>query len=87
MTLTIAQLEDALWCAHKAKEHFYMTANAERADKLIVALEAEIERLEQPEPGYVQRACGACGNVIGTTDDHLSWCRNLNWLPAEQEAK
>lgn len=85
MTLTVAQLEDALWCAHKAKEHMFLTANAERADRLIAALEAEIERLEQLEPSYVQRACGACGSVIGTTDDHMSECRNSNWLPARKE--
>lgn len=79
MTLTIAQLEDALWCAHKAKEHFYMTANSERADKLIVALEAEIARLEQDRD-----TCPRCHVVIFTTDDHLSRCRSSEWLPPRE---
>lgn len=83
MTLTIAQLEDALWCAHKAKEHFYMTANSERADKLIVALEAEIELLEQAKTA--RETCRSCEMWIYSTDDHLSWCRNSNWLPPQED--
>lgn len=60
MTLTIAQLEDALWCAHKAKEHFYMTANSERADRIIVALEAEIELMKEDGAGLKIKGGQAC---------------------------
>lgn len=47
--MTMEQLSDALCCAHQALDNVYMTENADRARRVISALEAEMDRLEASE--------------------------------------
>lgn len=82
MTLTIAQLEEAIIALRYAADGGVFVTGDRLFVEAVKPLEAEIELLEQAKTA--RETCRSCEMWIYTTDDHLSWCRNSNWLPPQE---
>lgn len=85
MSLTIEQLDEALFCAQEALNHLHKDVHVEIINRTIAVLEAEIDRLDSERAA--KTICWSCAMYIHTTDDHLSHCKDSEWLPPLPEGE
>ena len=79
MTLTTAQLEEAIIALRYAADGGVFVTGDRLFVEALKPLERELSRLLNETD-----ACPSCDMWIVTTNDHLPMCATLDWLPPQE---